>query len=71
MDGLNTFNDSFDLVYEVVSRYENGFSILHDFKGTTKCPWVIRTPDNRLLRFKTENDLWQYALEKQLFKRKG
>lgn len=67
MDGLIHGNDASDFVYEVVSKYRNGYSILHQIKGTTKTPWVIRTPDSNVICFETENALWQYAIEKHLF----
>lgn len=66
---MESVKDEYNFVYEVVSKYRNGYSILHQYKGATPCPWIIRAPDGYMFRFKTENDLWQYALEKQLFKK--
>jgi len=70
MEGVKPlFVDDFDGDYDVVSRYRNGHLILYH-NDPTPCPWVIYTPDGRYIRFKTENELWQYALKNKLFKKK-
>lgn len=63
--------DEFGFEYDVVSTYRNGHMILYQLHGST-CPWIIRTPDDKMIRFETESDLWQHALKNKLFrKRKG
>lgn len=62
--------DEHNWVYEVVSKYPNGYSILLQIEGATPYPWIIRTPDGWMLRFRSEAELWQHALEKKLFKKK-
>lgn len=68
MEGIK-FLDDFGFAYEVVSHKPGGYDIL--FHKDSACQWVIRFPDGMMRRFKTEKDLWQYALENKLFKRKG
>lgn len=67
MEGVK-YHDSFGFTYEVVSHQPGGYDIL--YHKDSACQWVIRTPDGMMKRFKTENDLWQYALENKLFKGK-
>lgn len=62
------YHDYFGFTYEVVSHQPGGYDIL--YRKDSACQWVIRTPDGMMKRFKTENDLWQYALENKLFKGK-
>lgn len=60
-----TFRDDYGFVYEVVSHKENGFNIL--FHKDSAFQWVIRHPDGRLERFKTESELWQHAIVHNYF----
>lgn len=69
MEGIKAIVDEHDWIYEVVSNYPNGYSILFQTKGATAYPWIIRTPDGWMLRFGSESALWQHALEKKLFKK--
>lgn len=69
MEGVKCFVDDYGFAYDVVSTYKSGYSILYQ-TNASPCPWVIRAPDGVMTRFKTENELWQYALDKKLFKRK-
>lgn len=71
MEGLKAIVDEYNWVYEVVSTYPNGYSILFQTSGATGYPWIIRTPDGWMMRFRSEEELWQHALEKKLFKKKG
>lgn len=61
------YHDYFGFAYEVVSHQPGGYDIL--YHKDSACQWVIRTPDGMMKRFKTENDLWQYALENKLFRK--
>ena len=54
--------------YVVVSAYKGGYAILLNTELIYK--WCILNPDGSLTRFKTESELWQYAIEKKLFKKK-
>ena len=62
---MKTFRDDYGFVYEVVSHKENGFYIL--FHKDSAFQWVIRHPDGRLERFKTESELWQHAIANNYF----
>ena len=70
MEGMIHLTDEYGFNYEVVSQYRSGYCILFHV-GASPCPWVIREPDGKMLRFKTENELWQYALKNKLFRKKG
>ena len=63
--------DNYGFVYEVVSSYKNGYKILYQVKGATPCPWIIREPSGYMQRFRSEVDLWHYALDKKILEREG
>lgn len=54
--------------YAVVTQYSTGHKILCNVKSIF--PWCILNPDGSILRFKSEQELWQYAIENKLFKKK-
>ena len=64
-DSGTTFRDDFGFVYEVISHKTNGYDIL--FHEDSAFQWVIRHPDGRLERFKTESELWQHAIANNYF----
>jgi len=66
---MESIRDEFGFYYELVSVYRNGYMILFQSTGSV-CPWVIRTPDNEMIRFETESALWQYALKNKLFRKR-
>lgn len=54
--------------YSVVTRYSTGHEILLNSKAIY--PWCIHNPDDSITRFKSESELWQYAIKNKLFKKK-
>lgn len=60
--------DNYGFMYEIVSTYKNGYSILYQTKGATPCPWIIREPNGYMQRFRSEVDLWHYAIKNKIFK---
>ena len=69
MEGVKSFSDNYGFMYDVVSTYKNGYSILYQTKGATPCPWIIREPSGYMQRFRTEVDLWNYALSKNILEK--
>ena len=66
---MECMSDSYGFVYEVVSSYRNGYKILYQVKGATPCPWIIREPTGYMQRFRTEVDLWNYAISKNILEK--
>ena len=66
---MESIKDEFGFYYELVSVYRNGYMILFQSSGSN-CHWVIRTPENQMIRFETEAALWQYALKNKLFRKR-
>ena len=61
--------DNYGFVYEVVSSYRNGYKILYQVEGATPCPWIIREPNGYMQRFRSEVDLWHYAINKNILEK--
>ena len=68
MEGLTYVDPNGGWVYDIVSQYANGYAILYHHDSAWQ--WIILCPDERLIRFRTESDLWDYALKNKLFRRK-
>lgn len=51
--------------YAVVTQYRSGHKVLCNIKSVY--PWCILFPDNSIMRFKSENELWQYVIDHKLF----
>ena len=54
--------------YAVVTQYKTGHKIL--LNSHSVYPWCILFPDDSIMRFKSEQELWQYAIKEKLFKKK-
>ena len=53
--------------YEILSKRRTGHWILYQL-DTKVNPWVIRYPDGEMAHFRTEYDMWKFALiDKKLF----
>lgn len=62
------FHDFGGWQYAVITQYSTGHKILCNIKSVF--PWCILNPDGSILRFKSESELWQYAIKNKLFKKK-
>lgn len=54
--------------YKVITEYSTGHKIILNIRSVY--PWCIAFPDNSIMRFKSESELWQYAIKEKLFKKK-
>ena len=72
MESLTTFTKD-GVTYEIILKRRSGHWIMLQIDSSTSkqqsmYPWVLRYPDGEMRRFKSEYDLWKYALiEKKLF----
>ena len=62
------FHDFGGWKYAIITQYSTGHKILCNVKSVF--PWCILNPDGSILRFKSESELWQYAIKEKLFKKK-
>lgn len=54
--------------YVVVTRHTSGHEILLNIHAVY--PWCIHNPDGSITRFKSESELWEYAIANKLFRKK-
>ena len=72
MEGMTTYKEN-GITYEVILKRRSGHWILMEIENelsSLPCvtPWVLRFPDGEMVRFRSEYDLWKYALiERKLF----
>ena len=69
--GEKRYVDQFGFAYDIVSWYSNGYVL---YQKDSPCQWVIcvfKEEGDQFIRFETEAELWEYALDNKLFKRKA
>ena len=61
------WTDDLGHIYEVITKRSSGHWIMIQLDSSVS-PWVLRYPDGEMVFFKTEYDLWKFALiERKLF----